>query len=237
MNIKDVLDQHENVLFLFSGGKDSVAAFYHLQEYWDSLIVGWINTGDLCPEIESFVRATAKKASRFFTVYSDSRKWQEENGWPYPVVPVDYTTVGQQVSGKTDITISPYLSCCKANIWDQIPVLIEITRSTAVLTGQRKQDDSKDPRPSGTWIKGAQYFYPIEDWTDQEVRDYLRNKVGLTDPRFYTDDSSIDCRHCTGYPKYKSRTEYLKKHHPQAQQEVDRRWGLIRQAVEDSYEI
>ena len=70
MNIKDVLDQHENVLFLFSGGKDSVAAFYHLQEYWDSLIVGWINTGDLCPEIESFVRATAKKASRFFTVYN-----------------------------------------------------------------------------------------------------------------------------------------------------------------------
>jgi 3'-phosphoadenosine 5'-phosphosulfate sulfotransferase (PAPS reductase)/FAD synthetase len=231
MQIQDVLDSHEKILFLLNGGKDSVAAFYHLEEHWDRLDVGWIHTNDFCPEIEEFVRSTAIKAKSFTTVYSDSKKWQIENGWPYPVVPMDYTPLGQKVNGKTPITISSYLDCCKANIWDMIPVLIQEIGATAVLTGQRKQDHSKDPRPSGAWIKGAQYFYPIDDWTDDQVRAYLKDHVGLTDPRFYTDDTSIDCRNCTGYPQYKTRTEYIKTHHPEQHAEVDRRWSLIKDAV------
>jgi len=234
MNTKDILDSHENVLFLLSGGKDSVAAFYYLQEYWDRLTVGWINTGDLCPEIETFIQSIGQNAKSFVTVYSDSQKWQEKYGWAYPIVPVDYSQLGQQVNGKKPIKIAPNLLCCKTNVWDMVPVLIKETKSTAVLTGQRKQDSSKDPRPSGTWIEGAQYFYPIDDWTDNEVREYLKDHVGITDPRFYTDDTSIDCRHCTGYPQYKARTAYIRKHHPTQQQEVDRRWALIKEALHEA---
>jgi 3'-phosphoadenosine 5'-phosphosulfate sulfotransferase (PAPS reductase)/FAD synthetase len=232
MEIDQVLKKHKRVLFLFSGGKDSTAALYHLKPYWDRLVVGWINTGDLCPEIVEFIQGISKQVPNFVTVHSDSQKWREENGWPSPVLPVDYCGLGQYVNGPKPIKISAYLDCCKANIWDQIKPLVEHTKATAVLTGQKDCDHAKDPRENGVWIGGAQYFYPIHDWSEDDVRNYLK-EIGITDPRFYTDDTSIDCRTCTGYPQYKARTAYIKEHHPEHYTEVKRRWNLIKAAVEE----
>lgn len=232
MDIDNIFASHERVLFLFSGGKDSTAAIYHLKPYWDRMIVGWINTGDLCPEIIDFIEGVAKEVPNFVSVQSDSRAWREENGWPSPVVPIDHTGLGQYVNGPQEFKVSAYLDCCKANIWDQIQVLVDHTSATAVLTGQKDCDHAKDPRKNGVWIQGAQYFYPIHDWSEQDVRDYLKD-IGITDPRFYTDDTSIDCRTCTGYPQYKARTAYIKEHHPEHYAEVRRRWDLIKAAVEE----
>lgn len=233
MDLEWVFSHHKRILFLFSGGKDSTAALYHLKPYWDKMIVGWIDTGDLCEEIREFILGVGKEVPNFVSITSDSRKWREENGWPSPVVPIDYTGLGQMVNGDKPISICAYLDCCKANIWDQIKPLVAHTKATAVLTGQKEADSAKDPRKNGTWIDGAQYFYPINDWSDDQVREYLV-EIGITDPRFFTDDTSIDCKTCTGYPQYTARSAYIKTHHPEAHKEVQRRWRLIKQALQPS---
>lgn len=233
MDLDQVFSHHKKILFLFSGGKDSTAALYHMKPYWDRMVVGWIDTGDLCEEIREFILNIGKEVPNFVSITSNSIKWREENGWPSPVVPIDYTGLGQVVNGDKPIKICAYLDCCKANIWDQIPPLVQHVNATAVLTGQKQSDHAKDPRENGTWIDGAQYFYPINSWSDDEVREYLV-ELGITDPRFFTDDTSIDCKTCTGYPEYTDRSNYIKVHHPDAHNEVQRRWRLIKQAVDTS---
>jgi 3'-phosphoadenosine 5'-phosphosulfate sulfotransferase (PAPS reductase)/FAD synthetase len=229
MSVEKIFRHHERILLLCSGGKDAVALLYHLENYWDRLVVGWINTGDLCPEIEEFMLGISQKVPNFMVTYSDSRAWRAENGWPSPLVPADYTLLGRAVTGEKNIRVVSNYECCKANVWSPIQTLVEATGATAVLTGQRKEDTSCDPRPSGTWIDGVQYFYPIDDWTLADVQTCLKEQ-GIQDPRFFGDDTSIDCMTCTGFPQYTERTAYIKKHHPDKHKEVLLRWAHIKEA-------
>jgi len=229
MNVDNIFQRHERVLLLFSGGKDATALLYHLKDYWDRLIVGWVNTGDLCPEVEEYVLSVSREVPNFIATYSDSRQWRSVHGWPSAILPADHTVLGRAVTGEKSTKISSAYDCCKANVWEPVKNLLETTGATAVLTGQRKEDTSCDPRPSGTWIDGVQYFYPIDDWTLAEVHSALKEQ-GIDDPRFFGDDTSIDCVTCTGFPQYTERTAYIKQHHPDKHKEVLLRWADIKEA-------
>lgn len=230
MNFDEAFSKHQRVAFLCSGGKDSIAALYYMKDYWDKMVVCWVNTGDLCPHVESYMQKISQEVPNFVASYGDVRKWHEDNGWPSPIVPVDYTSYGQAVSGKKPTKICGTYECCQANIHKPVADLVKSVGATAVFTGARDADELRDPRPSGAWANGSQWFQAIGDWSDEEVFDYLRS-IGITDPRFFGDDTSIDCLSCTGYPKYIGRAEYIKQHHPQEHQEVQRRYNLIKAVI------
>ena len=230
--LEDIFKKHKKVLFLCSSGKDSVATYHYLKPYHNKLTVGWINTGDLAPEVEKYMMDLAAKTPNFIVAKSNSKKWIEKNGYPSVLIPTHNTVLGQHVYGKQPNTIASSARCCQANIWAPIRNLVAHTKATAVLTGQKECDSAKDPRPNGTWIEGAQFFYPINDWTDDDVRSWLK-KCGETDPRFDLEDSSVDCLHCTGYPHYTQRAQYIKDNHPVVFKEVQRRMRIISKESND----
>tara|TARA_A100000164_G_C21914171_1_gene777319 strand:+ start:1261 stop:1995 length:735 start_codon:yes stop_codon:yes gene_type:complete len=226
MDVAKIFDAHERIILMCSGGKDSVAALYYLEDYWDKLIVGWVNTGDLVPEVESFMQEISRTVPNFIAMYSDSIKWRNENGWPSRVVPVGNTLLEKHIGGTGSFNVTAYHNCCKANIWVPLKQLVDKTKATAVLMGQRQEDDLKNPLKNGQWSEGFQIFYPINDWSTEDVLEYLKQKR-ISHDRFSAGDTSIDCVTCTGYPQYTDRTAYIKKHHPVAYKEVLRRWNLI----------
>lgn len=233
MDFDAVFRKHRIVAFLCSGGKDSVAALYHMKSYWDKMVVCWVNTGNLCPKVEAYMQSLSQEVPNFIASYGDVKEWQKENGWPTPVVPIEYTKYGQAVGGEKHITLCSTYECCQANIHVPAANLVKAINATAVFTGARRADDLKDPRPNGTWVNGAQWFEAIGEWSDEQVYDYLR-EIGITDPRFFGDDTSIDCLSCTGYPKYADQAAYIKQHHPEAHKQVQERYNLIKAAIVDS---
>jgi phosphoadenosine phosphosulfate reductase len=234
MEFDKIFKMHKRIVFMCSGGKDSIAALYYLKHYWDQMVVGWVNTGDLAPEVEQFMQDLSKKIPNFVAVYSDSNKWREENGWPSPIVPIDKTALGELLSEKKEFKVTAYTDCCRANIWVPLKQLADHVGATAVLTGQRKEDDVKAPTKNGEWKEGLQMFYPIDDWSTDDVMEYL-DLLGIRGARFSAGDTSIDCLTCTGYPKYTDRTAYIKKHHPKSYKEAARRWELIATACEEEH--
>ena len=77
-----VLENHKNIVLMFSGGKDSVALFYLMKEHLDKMTVLWVNTGDLFPENEEIVRKFQKQIPNFLEVKSDALNFIEANGLP-----------------------------------------------------------------------------------------------------------------------------------------------------------
>ena len=215
MDIENIIGSHRRVLFLFSGGKDSVAVYHLVKPYLDRIIVGWVDTGDNAPEVSDYVLRLAETIPNFIHFKSDVRSWIKENGYPSDVVPTDYTKQGQLFSGKKDITIANYLSCCHDNIWLPLGELADHVGADAVITGQRNEDDHKSFVKNGTFDGRRHHYYPIVDWSTEQVVEYIKAQ-GENAERFSLDHTSIDCLSCTAYCNSQSRRmEYVRKHYPE----------------------
>jgi phosphoadenosine phosphosulfate reductase len=96
-----------------------------------------------------------------------------------------------------------------------------------VIRGQRNAERAKSPIRSGHKDGGVEYLFPIEDWSSQQVRDYLKEQ-GAALPRHYDYvDTSLDCQHCTGYLfENAGKFEFIRQHHPALHVEVQ---GQLRQ--------
>ncbi len=229
--IETILKKHENVIFFCSGGRDSMAVWHLLKPYLDKIYVGWVDTNNNVPEVKAYMTEVSKQSPKFIRYKSDQPKWVEENGMPSEVVPIDNTPLGQRYAGQKQVTIVDYFQCCSANIHQPLYKLAKHVNATAVITGQRSSDGHKDDKSSGDYENGFQYFFPIEDWSDDDVKSYLKSK-GETDPRFDIHHSSIDCLTCTAFCKSSpQRMDYLQKNHPTHFNELVRRLKIIRNEI------
>lgn len=208
-----------------------MAVYHVIKKYLDVITVAWIDTGNNAPELRQYMVELSKKVPKFLHYKGDQPKWVEENGMPSDVVPVDHTHIGRASTGET-LKIVDYFACCNANIWEPFREVVRHLGATAVITGQRSEDSHKNVYTDGSYHPmGYQYYYPIEDWTDGEVVQFLKDS-GETDPRFDIHHSSIDCLTCTAYCKSSpQRMQYLQKNHPQHYAELVRRLKLIKGAV------
>jgi len=100
--------------------------------------------------------------------------------------------------------------------------------ATVIVRGQRTDERIKSPIRSGTIYNGVKYIFPLEDWTEDQVRGYLVS-MGVPLPRHYDYfNSSLDCGHCTGYVSENvGRMRYLREHHPDVHAEVVQRLSRI----------
>ena len=209
-------------------------AVYHLiKPYLDKITVAWVDTGNNAPELQTYMSELSKRVPRFVRYKSNQPKWVEQNGMPSDVVPVDNTPIGRMCTGDKEVKIVDYFTCCNANIWEPFRAVISKLGATAVITGQRSVDGHTIPYKSGQQHElGYHYYFPIDDWTDEQVVQYLREQ-GETDPRFDIHHSSIDCLTCTAFCKASpQRMQYLKANHPDHYNELVRRLKLIRGAVD-----
>ena len=231
MDFEKLLKRHKRVLFLFSGGKDSVAVYHLIKPYLDRIVVGFVDTGDSAPEILSYIEKIEAQTPNFVRYTSDVKSWIKENGHPSDVVPVEYTSEGHLYGSPKNLKITSYFSCCNANIWEPLAKLAHHVKADAIITGQRNDDEHKSPVQNGTFDGSFHHYYPIVDWNEDQVRAYIKEQ-GETDARFDLDHTSIDCLTCTAYcASQPERMEYVSKKYPDRYAEMVTNLTAIKDAV------
>lgn len=198
----------------FSAGKDSMACLFLNRDKLDDITVIWVNTGKVYPETMALVDYAKGVCKNFVEVMVDRVLQNELNGIPADVVPIAWTNMGQQFSGKKDVTVQPYLSCCYENIGMQLHHAAQTLGITHLIRGQRNDERHKSTARNGTIIDGITYLQPIENWTKTDVMNYLTECMDIP-AHFSLNHSSLDCYDCTAYrDESKDRVAYTKSNHP-----------------------
>lgn len=225
----EAIARHEKVALHFSGGKDSLACLWLLEAYWEKILVCWVNTGDALPEVEALVRKVAAMVPNFVEVKSDVKAHQAKWGYPCDVVPVrNHPTVAFIVHPHPRPPLQSFFACCRDNLWMPMQRKMEELGVTLIIRGQRLQEVQRSPVRSGDTYAGFEFLFPIENWTDEEVRRYVASKpLGLPEWYAYTTNSP-ECAHCTGHLfENIGKMRYLRARHPAVFDEVQRRLGVI----------
>lgn len=218
--LADVFARHEKVALMYSGGKDSLACLYLAKEYLDRAYVVWVDTQANFPEIEEAMMAL--QLPNLIRVVSNQPESIKVFGYPADVVPVDYTKHGQEYAkGTKPLLLRNYMECCAENIWVPARNAIKELGITAVIRGQRSDESHGAPITSGYMEDGVEYIFPIENWSQQDVLEFLQAEGVDVSGRLNMAHSSLDCWNCTAYCNHsKERMAYIKANHPEKHVQV-----------------
>lgn len=227
-----VLDKHKKIALQCSGGKDSLALLHLMWPFWDKLTVYWLDTGDSFPETEARMADIAAKVPHFERIQGYQPQVIAQFGIPSDLVPAAATPMGIAATGQGVLMQDRY-SCCMRSLMLPMHEKMVADGITLIVRGQKNADRMKSPLRSGAVENGIEYLFPLEEWDDTRVYQYLRmNDIEL--PRFYEHmNGSPDCMHCSAYWE-EGRAQYLKKHHPEAYQEYQRRLNAISAATAEA---
>ncbi len=179
----------------FSGGKDSLACFYLMRGQLECAI--YVDTGFAYPETRKIVEMVAKLIPMHI-VKSDRKGQNEREGLPADVVPINWTKVGHLVTSPKPTAIQSYLQCCWENISAPLLQAAHTIGVTHLVIGQRNNETHKSISRSGAVVDGIVRVQPIEEWTGQQVMDYLATKMEVP-AHFSLKHSSLDCYDCTAF--------------------------------------
>jgi phosphoadenosine phosphosulfate reductase len=184
----------------FSGGKDSLACLYLYREKWDQMYVVWLDTGAAYPEMVEYMEKWKQRLPHFIHVKSDQPSIIKERGWPVDVLPVENTLVGKMITGNEGPLMQSYLDCCAVNIWVPLYNACKSLNIKYLVKGQRGNDRRKSLAADGRVVDGIQYVMPIQNWTEQEVFEYLKEVDADMPPGYgLGEKTGRDCWDCTAY--------------------------------------
>jgi phosphoadenosine phosphosulfate reductase len=231
--MNEFFDRHEKVALFFSGGKDSIACLELCKAYLDKIVILWVNTGANFPEVEEFVTKVALEVPHFVEIKTNQPWSVKTHGYPVDVVPVNFTKLGQDFTAPKDVLLRSYLECCNENLWQPSYAKVKELGITGVIRGQRANEGHKAPIKSGYREDGIEYFFPLQNWSNNDVKDYLINQgVEMTDRLMMDSHTSLDCWNCTAFTDNSvERMEYMKKYHPTEYQSVAKLLQRIDNAV------
>lgn len=216
----------------FSGGKDSLACLYLLRPHWDLLTVMWGNPGAAFPEtIEQMARIRAM-VPHFLEVKGNQPAHVELMGLPADMVPVRNTAVGKMFHPNDGVLLQQYWECCAASFWMPMQQAVVDLGATLIIRGQRKAEARRAPISNGHIENGIMTRFPIEDWTEQQVFDFLRRK-GVSIPAHYAyTQTSLDCWTCTAYlDEHRGWMRYMREKHPELWEQYEPRLRKVQAAV------
>lgn len=218
-------------ILALSGGKDSMACLFLMKASLDCAI--YVDTGFSYPETRRVIDE-ARKHVDVVTVKSDRRIQNEQAGLPSDVVPIDWTSYGQTLSGKKSVTVQSYLNCCQKNLCE--PLFTEAKRlgATELVFGQRESEGHKSTAKNGDEVFGIVRLHPIEQWTDAEVMKFLAGHMAIPD-HFSIKHSSLDCYDCTAYRKESAdRIEWMREAHPPLFKDYKQRADSLSSAINEA---
>ena len=193
----DFFERHTRIALQLSAGKDSAACLWLLEPYWDRMDVVWCNMGNPYPETLEYMFELSLRVPNFFVVKGEQPYWIRQHGYPVDVLPFVHTKLGADITGQKRLQMQPFSVCCAENFWKPMHAFMKEQRYTGIIRGQKKSDRLKGPIKSGHKEDGVEYFFPIEDWTDEQVISFLGHRVPESYKRGLT--SSLDCKNCTAY--------------------------------------
>jgi phosphoadenosine phosphosulfate reductase len=215
-----------------SGGKDSLACLYLLRPYWERIHVMWVNTGDAFPETIEQMASIKLMVPNFVEVTSDQPQQHAVHGYPCDLVPVWDTTFGRTLEKRQYKVQTPFY-CCNENIWQPAMKAVRELGADTVIRGVRRDEKKTTPVKQVEVHDGITYLYPILDWSEQKVRDFLAER-GVPLPMSYRFvNTSLDCMRCTGYlSENQGKFQYMKQHHPALHEEVRQRVIYLKDAAD-----
>lgn len=208
-----------------SGGKDSVACLYLLKAQLAGITVVWLDTGDAYPETLRVIEECRKICPNFKVIKSDVVAWVARNGYPSDVLPAN----GRLVRLDTPLRLSDKYACCASNIMNPMHEAVMAMRPTEIIRGQKNADSYKGPLRSGQVVDGITFTYPLENWTDAEVLEFLEDVGAPVHSCYNYGDHGVDCMHCTAWWDHSS--DYLRNADDAAYRMVYHKRYAIHQTV------
>jgi 3''-phosphoadenosine 5''-phosphosulfate sulfotransferase (PAPS reductase)/FAD synthetase and related enzymes len=225
------LDRHERIVLQFSGGKDSIACLLLLRPYLDRIAVLWLNTGDPLPEHAAQMERVRALVPHFIEINTDVQANFDDVGWPTDVLPIRNDRQVQFLAQQQRLPLQSFMACCYNNLMQPMHDATLRLGATLIIRGQKRADSHKSPLHSGMVMAGVEYWFPVEDWTDAQVLDYIGD-TDLLPAHFEPHHTSLDCWSCTAYlAEHEWKQPYLEQHHPEKGAEVRRRLVLIRNEI------
>lgn len=222
------------IALAFSGGKDSWACLWLNKHRWSDIVVLWVNTGKNYPELLETINQARAMCPNFIELVVDRDGQNAFNGLPSDVVPVNWTRLGQSVTGEKPVMVQSYIQCCLENIGENLQKYCKDHGITRLIRGQRNDEGHKSNARDGSVIEGITYEQPIEDWTAQQVLNYVEAHMPLP-AHFKFKHSSMDCYDCTAFTADSvDRISYTKANHPMLYAEYETRNQALKSALIES---
>lgn len=228
-------DRHDKAILFFSGGKDSLACLHLLRAYWDRILVVWANPGEALPELRAQMDAVRAMVPHFMEITSDLDDDIARHGLPVDLLPAQNTGLRSRIEGVQTDLMRPWQLCCMTNLWEPMRALMERLLPqgyTLTIRGQKNADPKTPHTRSGDRFGDLELWYPIEDWSEAQVLDYLAAQGVALPAHYQYFNASLDCWACTAHNgEHVGKLAYLDAQHPDKARELRRRFIIIRQAV------
>lgn len=230
MDYAPIFARHKRIAFQLSGGKDSIASLHMLYPFWERMTVYWLDTGDTLPEVRDVVLALADELPHFERVASSAEAVIAQYGLPSDIVPANSTHMGIAANGGGVLIQDRYACCLRARMLPMHQRMLD-DGITLIVRGQKNADANKSPLRSGDVENGIEYLFPVQDWDDEDVLIYLRER-DIAYPAVYDRGlrTAPDCMTCSGWWE-EGRAAYLKQWHPVKFYEYKARLNTISDAV------
>ena len=226
------LARHKKIALSFSGGKDSTACVYLLRDHLDDITLYHVDTGDLLPEMRDAVSRVEAFAPHFVRIETHVLDWIDHFGLPTDLLPYSAHPVGRVMNEPGGHLVSRY-DCCWHNL--MLPLFRRVIDdgNTLLIRGTKRVDMRRLPANSGEVHQGIELWYPIQEWTNDEVFAYLAEK-GVALPRLYNHVTNApECARCTAWWG-EGRAKYLKEHYPELFAEYNARLQVVIDAIAPS---
>lgn len=227
MNASEFFSAHKKIGFQFSGGRDSLAALHVLREFWEEMTVYHLDAGDQFPETKEVVSKVEELVPYFERIAGELDKTETAYGWATDLLPTQNNSILGKMHSGSRVGLLDRYECCYLSVMKPMHERMRKDGITLIIRGQRNADYAKRPLTSGDWNDGMQAFYPIADWTDAQVMEYLRS-INVKPAAFY--DAGLkttpECMTCTAWWD-DHRGGYLAKHHPEQHEKYRRKLLLV----------
>lgn len=237
--LADALSRHDRAALHVSGGKDSLTCLHLARPWWDRITVMWANTGAAFPEALALMEDVRAMVPHFIEVKNDVVAQIARDGPPTDLLPVWNTPMGRAVHSGRDVPIQFPFTCCAENIWGPMARATAELGVSLIIRGQRARELRKAPIASGCVENGIEYLFPIEDWSGDQVREYLAAS-GVPLPANYTyTDTSMDCWCCTAFLDENVPGKYrnMREQHPALYARVQRQFDIIAAELRRELEV
>lgn len=139
-----------------SGGKDSMALALFLEAFWPMLTIIWLDTGDAPPAAERWLIDTFGHMDNFHRLKTDSKAFRREYGEPRP---------------------DNWLACCACNMYLPMADFVREGGFRQVIRGTKAGDPHVMGVFPGDVVDGVLYTFPLWQWTDADVEEYLGDRL------------------------------------------------------------
>lgn len=212
--IASAIARHEHIAMQYSGGKDSTAALYLLKPWWDKITVYWTNTGDPYQETLDIVNEIKSQVKNFVEIKGDVKAWHSVHGMPSDIVTPHAHEIGNML-GFGKVRLSNRFDCCWNNLMLPMHTRMEADGITLLIRGTKDSDMPTQPLSSGKVYSDIEVLYPVQDWNDDEVFDFLHQEnAPVSDVYAYGMPNGSECTRCTAWWD-DGKARFLKERYPE----------------------